>query len=229
MTYNAVSPIVADAFVDSFLDGEPIDLEHFEVDDQQSDIEAQLDFVAAVKDLHRKESKKLLKRTSRFDEFEIGVTEQLDKLRSRSSDDAIFDHGFWIYLGCATIDAHSWRYSDSTGLNFKANLGLRQGQFTESLFGRLLVRMEIVKSHPELSTFVGQDFWRSHIMRTNWGRNSDLARAFTQVVVEEGLKTDDHRKMAKLIKSRNSNLLLETFDFEDSMEIVKQSLDEIRG
>ena len=53
MTYNAMSPIVADAFVDSFLDGEPVDLEHFEVDDQQSDFEAQLDFVAAVKDLHR--------------------------------------------------------------------------------------------------------------------------------------------------------------------------------
>jgi len=222
MSYKIVESGVAETFLVDFLSGLKPELQFVEVEDDGSEINAVHAFIAGVLAAHKEEaSRPLVSKKRKDDKFELVVSDLIHELDQRISYKAKFNQNFWIYLACSTVEAHTWRYPDSTGDNLKENMGFRRSGFSESLFGRLLIRSEIIGEGSALHEFVGQDFWRSHIMRTKYGGNPVFAIEFAECVLKNDLKTEDQREMAKAFKREHSNLFFEGFDYESSKRIVE--------
>ena len=227
MSYKSLSLINAENFLDNHLSGVEFSSEAVDNLDPSTGENAQLEFISAVNSSHKRLAKGLFGKSDRFEQFEQDITKALGALKPKISPLALFDHGFWLFVASETIDAIRWRYPDTSAKDLRVNAGFKRAAFAESLYGRLLIRHGIVESATDLADFFGQDFWRSHIFRTNWGRNSDIAVAFAREVLEKDFKVKDQREIAKAIKRKNSNLLLETFDHESAVAIVSEAVSEV--
>jgi len=227
MSYKSLSLINAENFLDNHLAGVDFTPEAVDIIDANTAEGAQTEFISAIKSSHKRLSKGLFGKTDRFEQFEKDVTTALGLLKLKISPSALFDHSFWLFVACETIDAINWRYPGTSAKDLRGNAGFKRAAFAESLYGRLLIRHGIVESATDLADFFGQDFWRSHIFRTNWGRNSDIALAFAREVLKRDVKVKDQREIAKAIKRRNSNILLETFDYEDAVSVVSEAVAEV--
>lgn len=134
------------------------------------------------------------------------------------------DGEFWLWLTMAAQDGAfarlvDWRFGpDGHVSNYGATT---PGSFREGLLARLWWRGEIghraedVGDPYALARMGDQDIWRSHIFRTRYGRNRDLAREFL-LTVYDGVKRRQtlgvERKLAKLTRARHASTAIEVLD-----------------
>ena len=105
MTYFAVNPVDATRFIDEFVDNPLVLLDYAERSDDLTDQSAQEAFILSVNNSYAKASKRLLTKKAAHDNFEVDVSDALADLSNQISPEAVFDHGFWLYLSCMTIDS----------------------------------------------------------------------------------------------------------------------------
>jgi hypothetical protein len=134
------------------------------------------------------------------------------------------DGEFWLWLTLVAQDGTfarlvDWRFGP---VKHVANYGATTpGSFREGLMARLWWRGEIghraedVGDPYALARTGDQDIWRSHIFRTRYGRNRDLAREFLMTIYDGAKRRQSgavERKFAKLTRARHASTAIEVLD-----------------
>lgn len=157
--------------------------------------------------------------------FEAHANEQFHRLLSGLPRKVLIDRGFWRWLSVTMMgDLIGWRH-DADGDEVKeANFGI--GSPVEGLAYRLFIRADLAfdPGAPDpywLTRFESQDLWRSHLLRQNYGRTSELRRAL--LLLQHGHlgtvkplhlteKPGGFRDLAKRLRNLGTNALYEAID-----------------
>lgn len=147
----------------------------------------------------------------------------------RISPDAVAEPGFWIYLSVAYFpQLIEWRHGRPGRPAREANYGLENRW--DGLLLRMWMRGEIAydtdsKSY-DLAQYGDQDFWRSHILRQNFGSCRTFARAFVSEVYapidasRDPLTTPQIRDVAKRLCRLYATTPLEMYNFDASRKLI---------
>ena len=90
-----------------------------------------------------------------------------------------------------------------------------------------------IEQRYELARFGGVDFWKSHVLRVDYGQSVSLVRAFVRFVRDRKLPTGDRkdpkaklgvRDLAPEIKKQAVNCALELMSEEDAYQFLESLL-----
>jgi hypothetical protein len=145
------------------------------------------------------------------------------------------DPGFWRWVTFFALDGSfrsivDWRFSTSFPVAAD-NYGL--GSIWEGLFARLWIIGDIgFNEHADdpydLSRTGDQDFWRSHIIRQDYARSRNMARALIHFQFPDGrdgkprLKVAEIRELVKRVRTRNSSIAFELMDGKDLLDFLER-------
>lgn len=147
---------------------------------------------------------------------------------------ALADPDFWRHLAVVHLhDIIDWRHGGESGrAKNLENFGIR-GQLVECFPYRCWMQADIAfergAKDPYAWARVGNsDFWRSHLLRQNWARNRDVARAFLKAVYgspssgNPALGLDGVRRLAKELRRVSATLTLEALDANDLQSLMEE-------
>lgn len=159
--------------------------------------------------------------------FEAHANEQFHRLLSRLPRKVLIDRGFWRWLSVTMMeDLIGWRHNADGDQVKEANFGI--GAPVEGLAYRLFIRADLAfddtRGAPDpywLTRFESQDLWRSHLLRQNYGRTSELRRAL--LILQHGHlgtvkplhlteKPGGFRDLAKRLRNLGTNAFYEAMD-----------------
>lgn len=148
------------------------------------------------------------------------------------------DHEFWIWLTLGGTQDYmpklvSWRHGGDSHMHnaLDINYGLTT-DLEKGFFSRLWLRGDIgfdeARENPyELSERGDQDFWRSHILRQDFGQVPNIFRAFSLFIYPDTHKRNHVvenkvvREMAKELRRRHATSAYELLSFEDAKHLIQ--------
>lgn len=149
--------------------------------------------------------------------FELAMLEPTVEFFNSIPDEAIFEPGFWCFLGYRAYSVIEWRHPGNSGLE---NFGVISARLIESLLMRIYLR-GIIGGETESRAVMSQDFWRSHVLRVKLGQSKVTARAFAAAVSRDGIKIDDQRAIARRLNGLRSNVVFELLTKEQAEDVVE--------
>ena len=90
-----------------------------------------------------------------------------------------------------------------------------------------------IEERYELAQFGGADFWRSHVLRVDYGQSVSLVRAFVRIVKDKKLPIGDRknpgaklgvRDLAPEIRKQAANCAIELMSEEDAYQFFENLL-----
>jgi hypothetical protein len=143
---------------------------------------------------------------------------------------AAADYDFWTWLALENSHLVEWRFGNASKPALDANYGV--GDSRENLFYRMWLRADIGRSQIKGDEYAlarrgGNDFWRSHILRIDYGK----CRAVAQALLKSQFPTDkakpkwntDHvRDVAKRLTRLNPTLLFESLDEKAATNLIQR-------
>ena len=149
---------------------------------------------------------------------------------------ALTDANFWRYLSCGPFfDFIAWRDGANCGLQ---SYGASSAQVTADcvpyrMFLRVLVVTVDLKQitgaeNAMIEGLVTQgkrtDVWRSHILRVRNAYAPKLVRQIFAAHSDGELPTSVVREVAKIIKRKRANLIIEILDQEETTEVLNAAI-----
>jgi hypothetical protein len=149
--------------------------------------------------------------------FELAMLAPTVEFFNSIPDEAIFEPGFWCFLGYRAYPVIAWRHPGNSGLE---NFGVISARLIESLLMRIYLR-GVIGGEPEARAVMSQDFWRSHVLRVKLGQSKVTARAFAAAVARDGIKIDDQRAIARRLNGLRSNVVFELLTQQQAESVVE--------
>jgi hypothetical protein len=154
------------------------------------------------------------------------------------------DPGFWRWLtfwgaNGDLLEFVDWRFGDSKmELVASENYGLEN--IWEGMFARLWVRGEIgfepdAKDQYSIARRGDQDIWRSHVIRQEFARCNNLARALIRYQYPDKkpesrtLTNPEIRELAKQLKVRDACYAFELLDKKQLVDVIVKIVHEIQA
>ena len=140
------------------------------------------------------------------------------------------DYDFWTWLALENSHIVEWRHGEGDSPARDANYGI--GDPRENLFYRMWLRADIGRIHAKGDEYAlarrgGNDFWRSHILRIDYGKCRAVAHAFlkAQFPSDKGKpkwKTGHVRDVAKRLTRLHPTLLFESLDEKAASSLIQR-------
>ncbi|GIW41484.1 MAG: hypothetical protein KatS3mg076_2061 [Candidatus Binatia bacterium] len=140
--------------------------------------------------------------------------------------DILADREFWVWLALIPFRTLvMWRHA---GKPAPDNFGT--GSAVENFLFRMWLRADAGydegKPDPyEISKMGDQDFWRSHILRQDYGRCRPLVRALVKYQFANGTKRmrdPQIRELAKLLRRLHANVIFDFLTEEEARDLVHE-------
>jgi hypothetical protein len=143
---------------------------------------------------------------------------------------AAADYDFWTWLALENSHLVEWRHGEGDTPARDPNYGI--GEARENLFYRMWLRADIGRSQIKGDEYAlarrgGNDFWRSHILRIDYGKCRAVAHAFlkAQFPNDKGKpkwKTDHVRDVAKRLTRLHPTLIFESLDESAATSLIQR-------
>ncbi len=181
------------------------------------------EFIESFLALHDATSKSFTKsKEKKYVEFEKAASPLLVGFLNSLPSRFQFDPGFWSYLSFRVSEVIVWRYPphDSDGWNKNFVVSHSTSEFVYGFLPRLAIKGLIASGSEKAENLIQQDFWQSHILRVKTGFSTSVSQAFAEAVVDDDLKVEKQRMMAKSIRSLRSNVIFEALDQQQAKALV---------
>lgn len=239
MRYVALKTDYAMVTLEALRRGEPVDEQRVLVfRGSGDDVEPAVTRLAQVLNgIKAKYPRRLGRRDPAGGQFEAEACSEVHRAL-RFDPQTLGDYEWWTWLAVFHFrELVDWRHGGETGRAAPANFGIGNG--SENLLYRMWLRADSgydpTRSDPyELARRGDQDFWRSHVFRTAYGRCRSLVRSLILYQFPDGssreptLRTIEIRELAKRLRRLHANIFYEYLDTDSAYKLVSAEAERVK-
>ena len=195
------------------------------INNQTPDLSA-IDSLANEIDLHLTDPKTAGAGTKIQEQYESEICGKVHQAMKNLPYEILDDPKFWQYLAVQYFSAFiMWR--ESGALKSGNILTYFRATGVECIPLRLHLRGQVVfeaTGKYDLASAIpeGTDFWRSHILRVNTGKDRNIVRVLAEMQRDKRLLRDPLRSLARLINRMRANVFMSEYDATKGKAIVDE-------